>query len=131
VAEIAAPALVPLVEAGLTDTSEARAAVREICAQFPADLEAIVYGCTHYPLLDAHFAALLGASVARIDPADFQAAAAAAFIRAAALMPGTARTRYLTNADVAAFERNIRAWTGDADGPVTAVEMTTARAPAE
>ncbi len=124
VAEIAAPALVPLVEGGLADSPRARAAVREICAQLPAALDAVLYGCTHYPLLDAHFAAVLGASIARIDPADSQAAGAAAFIRSSALPRGSGRTHYLTNADTAVFERNVRAWTGDATGRVSGVTAT-------
>jgi glutamate racemase len=126
VAEIAAPALVPLVEGGLANSSQARSAVREICAQLPPALDAIVYGCTHYPLLDAHFAAVLGSRIARIDPAESQAAAAAALIRTAALPRGGGRTHYLSNADVAAFERNVRAWTGDATGRVTGVTVTAA-----
>ena len=49
--------LVPLVEAGESESERARAAVRDVVAEFPRGVDAIVYGCTHYPLLDAHFAA--------------------------------------------------------------------------
>ena len=117
VVEIAAPALVPLVEAGRAAEPVARAAVRDLCAKLPAGgVDAIVYGCTHYPLLDAHFAAELGAGIARIDPAIAQAAATAALIERMKLPPGRGLTHYLTNADVRAFEVNVRRWTGEGAG---------------
>ncbi len=116
VLEIAAPALVPLVEAGASEGDEARAAVDAIAAALPPGIDAIVYGCTHYPLLDAHFARALPHAV-RVDPAEQQA-------RAVARLPlahGTARTTYVTNGDVARFEANVRRWTGDTTGRVTAL----------
>ncbi len=114
VVETAAPLLVPLVEAGESTSDRARAAVRDVVAGFPPGLDAIVYGCTHYPLLDAHFAAA-APFVARIDPAREQARAVAAL----GLPPGGGTTHYMTNADVATFERNVRHWTGDRGARVT------------
>jgi len=122
VLEVAAPALVPLVEAGASESDDARAAVDAVVAGLPADIDAIVYGCTHYPLLDAHFARALP-QAARIDPAVQQARAVARL----GLAPGTSRTAYVTNADVVAFEANVRRWTGDASGPVTALVGANAR----
>ena len=122
VLEIAAPALVPLVERGFAATGEARAAVRELCAALPPDVEAIVYGCTHYPLLDAHFAEALPRSVVRIDPAAAQAVAAAALVRARRFSAGTGATQYITNGDLTAFTQNVRSWTGDLTGTINAVE---------
>ena len=116
VVEIAAPALVPLVEAGASASPQAREAVREIVAAFPAGVDAVVYGCTHYPLLDQHFSAF-APHVARIDPAREQARAVLALD-----MPHAAGTTlYVTNGDLAAFERNVRHWTGDTTGRVTAL----------
>lgn len=116
VLEIAAPALVPLVEAGRSASAEARDAVRAIVAGLPAGIEAIVYGCTHYPLLDAHFAAALPGA-ARIDPAREQARAVAAL----GLPPGTGTTLYVTNGDPVLFEQNVRLWTGDLTGRVVSL----------
>ncbi|HEV8020849.1 MAG TPA: aspartate/glutamate racemase family protein [Candidatus Lustribacter sp.] len=114
VVEIAAPLLVPLVEAGESESERARAAVRDVVAAFPPGVDALVYGCTHYPLLEAHFAAALPAAV-RIDPAREQARA----VRALRLPPGGGTTLYVTNGDVARFESNVRKWTGDRTGRVT------------
>jgi glutamate racemase len=123
VVEIAAPALVPLVEAGESESLRARDAVRTVVAELPPGVEAIVYGCTHYPLLDAHFA-LAAPHAARIDPAREQARATAAL----GLAPGTAATLYVTNGDVAAFERNVRRWTGDENGRVVGLASSPSRA---
>jgi glutamate racemase len=120
--EIAAPALVPLVEGGWSVGAQARDAVAAVCSQLPPNLDAVVYGCTHYPVLDAHFAALLDPRTARIDPAVAQADATAALVARLALPRGNGVTRYLTNGDVARFEANVRAWTGDTTGIVTGTE---------
>jgi len=120
VLEIPAPALVPLVEAGAAESDAARAAVDALAAALPAGVDAIVYGCTHYPLLDVHFARALP-RVARIDPAVQQARA----ILSLPIAAGTGRTTYVTNGDVATFERNVRRWTGDTTGRVTG--LVTAR----
>ena len=112
--EIAAPALVPLVESGAIEGERARRAVDDVVATFPSGVDAIVYGCTHYPLLDEHFARAFPRA-ARIDPAVEQARAVVRLGRPR----GASRTTYVTNGDVAAFERNVRRWTGDATGTVT------------
>jgi glutamate racemase len=114
--EIAAPALVPLVEANLAATSQAREAVRELCRALPSAVEAIVYGCTHYPLLDAHFAAALEGGTVRIDPATAQAVAARALVADLGLPAESGVTHYLTSGNLAAFKANVRAWTGDRSG---------------
>lgn len=119
VVEVAAPALVPLVEAGDAESARAREAVTGVVAQLPARVDAIVYGCTHYPLLDAHFAAALP-HTARIDPARQQALA----VTALDLPRGDGTTCYVTNGDVARFERNVRKWTRDGTGRVAALTAT-------
>ena len=119
--EVAAPALVPLVEAGLIDADQTRQAVAEACERLPRDLDAVILACTHYPVLDAHFAAILGAGVARIDPAIEQAGRTAALVAARAIPPGTGRTRYVTTGDVDAFRASVgRLTDGDADAIETA-----------
>jgi len=119
--EIAAPKLVPIVERGETETVAARDAVAEIVAQLPPNLDAIVYGCTHYPLLDRWFAELLAPRIARIDPAGAQAAATAALVGARRLPQGASRTAYYTNGDPTAFQSAVRRWTGDTNARVTAL----------
>jgi glutamate racemase len=119
--EIAAPRLVPVVEDGEADTSTGRDAVAEVVAQIPSDVDALVYGCTHYPLLDRWFAAALDPRIERIDPALAQAAAANALVAELGLPPGTSTTTYYTNGDAHSFERAVRRWTGDTTGRVAAL----------
>ncbi|HEY1881747.1 MAG TPA: glutamate racemase [Candidatus Cybelea sp.] len=109
VVEVPAPALVPLVEAGSVEGDEARAAVAEVCAHLPHDLDALVFGCTHYPVLEQHFRAVLGDSVTLVDPAIVQAERAAALLGERAQGRGT--TEYLTSGDKAAFLRNVARFT--------------------
>jgi glutamate racemase len=123
IVEVAAPALVPIVERGEADAQAARAAVAEVVAALPRDLDALVYGCTHYPLLDRWFAAALGQRVARVDPAIAQARATAALIASMGLAPGSGRTAYYTNGDPVAFETAVRRWTGDRTGRVAALAV--------
>ena len=73
VVEVPAPALVPLVEAGKIAGDEPREAVAHVCDNLPIDLEAVIFGCTHYPVLAGHFVAALGPDIAFIDPATIQA----------------------------------------------------------
>jgi glutamate racemase len=119
--EISAPELVPIVERGEAETDGARAAVAAVVAQIPAGVEAVVYGCTHYPLLDRWFAGALDPSVERIDPAVAQAAATAKLVAALGLAAGAGETVYYTNHDAQAFETAVRRWTGDATGRVAAL----------
>ena len=118
---VAAPALVPLVEGGNTESEAARDAVAEAVGQLPRDLDALVYGCTHYPLLDRWFAAALAPDIARIDPAVAQAAAAKRLIAERGLAPGSSTTTYYTNGDPVGFEAAVRRWTGDRTGRVAAL----------
>jgi glutamate racemase len=109
VSEVAAPALVPLVESGEIDGDVPRRAVADVCAGLPRDLDAVLLACTHYPILDPHFAAVLGAGVARVDPAIEQAGRAAALVAARGIPPGSGRVRYVTTGPVDAFHRNVAA----------------------
>src|SRR5581483_11411773 len=112
VVEVAAPALVPLVERGAADEPEARDAVRDAVSAIPGAYDALVYGCTHYPMLDRRFAEALPPRVERIDPARSQAAATRALIGRLALPAGARRTTYYTNGDVDAFTGALRRWNG-------------------
>jgi glutamate racemase len=116
--EVAAPALVPLVEAGKIDAPETRDAVAAACAQLPSDLDAVVLGCTHYPILDRHFAAALGPGVLRVDPALVQAQRAADRLSRDGLVAEAGRTTYVTNGDVGRFRENVVKLGGEAQPAV-------------
>jgi len=109
VEEVAAPALVPLVEAGRYNGRAVRAAVDEACQPFSRDLDLLVYGCTHYPILDAHFASLFGEGVVRLDPAIAQAESAIELVGRLGIAEGSGTTMYATSGEPMAFAAAVRA----------------------
>lgn len=111
--EVPAPMLVPLVEAGNIDGVEPRQAVSDVCAQLPGDLDAVVLACTHYPVLEAHFAAALGERVLLIDPAIVQAQRVGEFLARNHVPAEAGTARYVTNADLSRFHENVARITGD------------------
>jgi glutamate racemase len=112
VVEVPAPALVPLVEAGEIEGERPRAAVAEVCGHLPLDLDVLVFGCTHYPVLESHFRAVLGNGITLIDPAFMQAERTAELLGARA--NGSGSTEYTTSGDESAFLANVaRMLSGD------------------
>lgn len=105
VIEVPAPALVPLVEAGEIEGELPHVAVAEVCSHLPLDLEALIFGCTHYPLLEPHFRAVLGHGVALLDPAIMQAERTSALLGVRAA--GTGIARYVTSGDEVEFLASI------------------------
>jgi glutamate racemase len=66
----ACPLFVPLVEAGLSKTPEARGIARTYLSGFDtACVDALILGCTHYPFLVPVIREILGEEVTLIDPA--------------------------------------------------------------
>jgi glutamate racemase len=120
VQEVAAPALVPLVEAGTLTGPVARAAVEAACAKFEPPLDALVLACTHYPLLREHFTAVLGKDVVLIDPAFAQAGRAAAFARGRNPR-SRGRTRYVTTGPLTLFTKSVESLMGPF-GPLDTTE---------
>jgi len=105
VVEVPAPALVPLVEAGRVDGELPRAAVAEVCGHLPLDLDVLVFGCTHYPVLESHFRAVLGDDITLIDPAFTQAERTAELLGSRAT--GSGSTEYTTSGDETTFLANV------------------------
>lgn len=71
VRQVACPLFVPLVEEGWFDHPATELVAREYLAPFiAAQVDVLVLGCTHYPLLKPLLARVMGPSVALIDSAD-------------------------------------------------------------
>ncbi|MEN9260863.1 MAG: glutamate racemase, partial [Thermostichus sp. HHBFW_bins_43] len=67
--EQACPEFVPLIEAGESDSPALRqAAERYLQPLLQHGIDTLVYGCTHYPVLDPILRPLLPRSVRRVDP---------------------------------------------------------------
>ena len=59
--------LVELIEAGKADSAETEALLREILSPYLGKLDALVLGCTHYPLAAKAIRRVLGPRVVLLD----------------------------------------------------------------
>lgn len=67
---VACPQLVPLIETGCTHSNAMSAALTEYVLPLrTAQVDCIILGCTHYPLVADQIAALAGDGITLIDPA--------------------------------------------------------------
>ena len=76
----AAGLLAPIVEEGWEDSELARAALQRYLAALP-DIDTLLLGCTHYPLLEAALADVVPDGVTVLDPAPFVAERLADWLR--------------------------------------------------
>ena len=70
VVKLPAPGLVELVEQGKADTPEAEGLLRPLLAPYAGSLDAVVLGCTHYPLAAKAISRALGEQVVLLDGGD-------------------------------------------------------------
>lgn len=105
VQEIAAANLVPIIEKGEWESSELRDRLKDYLAFFDQDIEAIVLGCTHYPIVAHHVSAFAGLPI--IDPGYEAAKSFEAYLaRHPELKLGkTGKREYLTSGDPLTFSR--------------------------
>jgi glutamate racemase len=92
----ACPLFVPFVEEGWFDHPAAELVAREYLEPLlAADVDVLVLGCTHYPLLKPLLSRVLGPSVRLIDSAEETAAAVVLELQTKGLMaPSTNRARH-------------------------------------
>lgn len=122
VTEIAAPALVPLVESGNLHGAEPRAAVAAACAGLPNDVEAVILACTHYPLLEEHFRAVLPPAVSIVDPARRHAQRAARLVADLGIPAGTGKTLCTTSGNLVQFRGHLESLIGDLEPHIWELE---------
>ena len=117
----ACPLFVPLVEEGWLDHAATRLVAEEYLAPLRAhDIDTLVLGCTHYPLLKPLLAELLGPSIVLIDSAQETAAAVArrlatSALRAPAATPeaGGGHAHFVVSDDRKSFVRVGRMFLGE------------------
>lgn len=127
VVEQACPLLVPLVEEGWFDRPATRMVADEYLEPMRlAGIDALVLGCTHYPLLKPLLADLLGPRVHLIDSALETARDLARVLEAHDLVapaPRGAAHRWAATDDADRFRRLGRLLTGQDLGPIELVEL--------
>lgn len=128
----AAPLLVPLAEEGWVEGEVPRLVVRryvEVLAS--ADVDVVVLGCTHYPLLrpviETEIRACIGAHVAVVDSARATASDVGAFLQARGLarvgVPGAGGVRLLVTDLPRTFRRVAERFLGASVGEVEQVDL--------
>lgn len=120
VTEVAAPLLAPIVEEGWEDGEIARLAVERYLEQV-GDVDTLVLGCTHYPLLHKVFERALPAEVRLIDPAPFVADRLVDWLQRHPEFRNenpSGKLRVLSSGDTSRFARNAARFLGTEPPPI-------------
>lgn len=115
----AARMLAGLVEEGWEEGDVARQVLRRYLTGLE-EVEALILGCTHYPLLLPSLQAVLPERIALLDPAPFVAERLADWLRRhpGAVRVGSGRLQLLCTGDPASFSRHGARFLGEALPPV-------------
>ncbi|MEO7457663.1 MAG: glutamate racemase [Gemmatimonadaceae bacterium] len=125
VTAIACPLLVPLVEEGWTDHDATWSIAEEYLEPLlSADVDTLVLGCTHYPLLKSVIGEIVGRTVRLIDSAEETAADTRRMLEEQGLAsePKTPSYRFIASDDPQMFLRLGQRFLGDA---IEGVEVRT------
>jgi glutamate racemase len=123
----ACPLFVPIVEEGVSDSTIARLVADHYLNDRPA-VDAVILGCTHYPLLKPVLREVLGPDVVLIDSSEVVARVVAAglgdrgLLRAAPREPAADKLTYLVTGDVGAF-MNTALRLGGLDAPAIRIDL--------
>jgi glutamate racemase len=118
----ACPMLAPAVEEGLADSPEAELLVRHYLSGRP-EIDTLVMGCTHYPLLRETIQRAVGSQVTLVDSAEVTAEMVSMALGPApphSFAPG--KVMHFVTGDAAAFAHTARA-IGGVDGAITALDV--------
>jgi glutamate racemase len=116
----ACPLFVHLVEEGLAESEEAELLARHYLANRP-DLQALVLGCTHYPLLKPILRRVLGESVCLVDSAEVTAEAVGSALDLPSEGPAGNILHYVTG-DVLAYRHTAHV-IGGVDGEIISLPI--------
>ena len=111
----ACPRLVPIVESGEFASREARAAIDGYVRAMLPQVDTLLLGCTHYPLLRPVINEVVGPMVRVVDSATTTALAVREVLASHSLLAParTARHRLFTTSDTATFRRVARTLFGE------------------
>jgi glutamate racemase len=117
----ACPMLVHAVEEGLADSPEADLLVRHYLAEKP-DIDTLVLGCTHYPLLRHAIQRAVGAGVKLVDSAEVTAERVGNAVGPAPTGFTAGKVAHLVTGDPAAFAHTARVL-GGVEGEIIALDV--------
>ena len=123
----ACPLFVPIVEEGISDTTIAELVAEYYLADMP-EVDAVILGCTHYPLLKPTLRRVLGDEMVLIDSSEAVATTVASeltdlnLLNRGARLADAERLEYLVTGDVDAFMSTARKL-GGADAPAARIDL--------
>lgn len=112
---LACPPFVPLVEKGLYHTQEAASVVSEVLQPLKgADMDTLILGCTHYPLLDPFISQVMGEKVSTISSAEETAVELSTILHHQHLLAESRwqEHRFFTTGSVPLFRKIAKEWLG-------------------
>ena len=118
----ACPMLVHVVEEGLADSPEAELLVRHYLEGRPA-IDALILGCTHYPLLRTVIQRVAGPEVALVDSAEVTAECVRAAFGAAPGCFAPGRVVHFVTGDPVAFAHTARV-IGGVEGEIVSLPVS-------
>jgi glutamate racemase len=118
----ACPMLVHVVEEGLADSPEARLLVRQYLDGRP-DIDTLILGCTHYPLLRSVIQEAVGPSVTLVDSAEVTAETVSANFEKPPRTFELGRVTHFVTGDPVAFAHTA-AVIGGVDGEIVPLPVT-------
>jgi len=130
----ACPLFVPIVEEGASDSTIATLVTEHYLGDMPP-VDAVILGCTHYPLLKPVLRQVLGNDIVLIDSSEVVASTVAAGLRDSGLLRQAGdghtseRLSYLVTGDVGTF-MNTAVRLGGQNAPATRVDLGARRQPA-
>jgi glutamate racemase len=126
----ACPMLVHVVEEGLVDSPEARLLVRQYLSGRP-DMDALILGCTHYPLLREVLQDAVGPGVTLVDSAEATAEVVSEAFAGAPQGEAQGQVVHFVTGDPVAFAHTAKV-IGGVEGeiiPLPVTELAAARSP--
>lgn len=116
--QVGCPQFVPLIEQNrLQDAATLQAAKAYLKPLLAANIDALVYGCTHYPHLEPVFQKFVPAAIQRVNPAQHMVKAAAKELEVLTLRSGAAvrqPTRFFVSGCPTQFSQVAARWLGGA-----------------
>ena len=111
----ACPLLVPLVENGYTNfgnkiTTEV---VREYLAEFIGEVDTLILGCTHFPILSEIIAGVMGENVTLINPGTETAVYVKELLESRDMLGDGGTHSFYVSDDKAGFEKNAALFLGE------------------
>ncbi|WEV43295.1 glutamate racemase [Lactobacillus sp. ESL0684] len=121
VTQLATPTLVPLIEQAAEPSVTMAAVKTAIKPLKQQEFDTLVLGCTHYPILQAEFAQVLGPKITLVDPAVQVTKETAVQLRKADLLAANvdAKHEYYTTGDVAMVDKLGKKILGDPEFAAT------------